>query len=177
MVLTAFGDPSRFAKSDVPIPAIGCAEVLVRTHATSVNPVDAKRRADGAWAGLIPPVIRGYDAAGVIAAVGPGVDDRRVGGAVFYAPEIFGNTHGTYAEFTPVPARLMALKPDGLSFVKAAAVPLAGGTAWEAIIRRLQVRAGQTILIPGSAGGGGIIRRSVFPRAPISLSTASMMTS
>ncbi|MHB1565505.1 MAG: zinc-binding dehydrogenase [Acidiferrobacter sp.] len=180
MVLTAFGDPSRFLQSDVPVPVIGCAEVLVRNRATAVNPVDAKLRADGSWAGLVPPVILGYDAAGVIEAVGAGVTDLHVGDAVFYTPEIFGNGQGTYAELTPVPARLVALKPAGLSFVEAAAVPLAGGTAWEAIVRRLQRRPGQTLLILGGAGGVGSFAvqfaRAAGARVLATASTANQET-
>jgi NADPH2:quinone reductase len=83
------------------------------------------------------------------------VHDFAVGEEVWYTPEIFGNSQGTYAEYEAVPARLVAPKPRGLSFVEAAAVPLAGGTAWEAVIRRLALRPGETVLIQGAAGGVG----------------------
>lgn len=79
----------------------------------------------------------------------------RPGDEVFYTPEIFGNPHGTYAEYTVVPASIVAPKPTSLDFPQAAAIPLAGGTAWEAVIRRLQVRPGETVLIMGGAGGVG----------------------
>lgn len=77
------------------------------------------------------------------------------GEEVYYTPEIFGNPHGSYADYNVVSAAIVARKPTGLSFVEASAIPLAGGTAWEAVIRRLAVRPGETILIHGAAGGVG----------------------
>lgn len=81
--------------------------------------------------------------------------DLKEGDEVYYTPEIFGNPHGTYAEYTPVPAGIVAKKPKNLSFAEAAAIPLAGGTAWEAVVRRLAVRPGETVLVMGGAGGVG----------------------
>jgi NADPH:quinone reductase-like Zn-dependent oxidoreductase len=137
------------------VPEPGPGEVLVRNLAVAVNPVDAKIRAAGRWAGVEPPFVLGYDAAGVVAKVGPGVKDLQEGDEVYYTPEIFGNPHGTYAEFTRVPASLVARKPRNLSFAEAAAIPLAGGTAWEAVVRRLAVRPGEAVLVMGGAGGVG----------------------
>jgi NADPH2:quinone reductase len=77
------------------------------------------------------------------------------GDEVFYTPEIFGNPAGSYAEYNVAPASIVARKPAALSHVEAAGVPLAGGTAWEAVIRRLQVRPGETLLVHGGAGGVG----------------------
>jgi NADPH2:quinone reductase len=99
--------------------------------------------------------VLGYDAAGVVEALGPGVHDFAVGDEVYYTPEITGNQLGTYAELNAVPAAIVAKKPATLTFEQAAAVPLAGGTAWEAIVRRLRVTAGETILVHGGAGGVG----------------------
>lgn len=73
MVLPRFGGPDLFELREVPRPEPGPGEVLVRIVASGTNPVDAKIRASGAWAGLAPPIILGYDAAGVIAQVGAGV--------------------------------------------------------------------------------------------------------
>src|SRR5690606_6335993 len=92
---------------------------------------------------------------GVVEAVGPGAERFRPGDEVFFTAEIFGNPHGTYAEYTVVPAAIVAPMPKSLSHEEAAAVPLAGGTAYEAIVRRLQVRPGETVLIHGGAGGVG----------------------
>lgn len=81
--------------------------------------------------------------------------DFNKGDEVYYTPEIFGNQQGSYAEYNVVAASIVANKPQGLSFIEAASVPLAGGTAWEAVIRRLQIRPGETVLIHGAAGGVG----------------------
>ena len=155
VVLKGFGGLEMLEERDLPVPEPGPGEVLVRNLAVAVNPVDAKIRAAGRWAGVEPPFVLGYDAAGVVAKVGPGVKDLKVGDEVYYTPEIFGNPHGTYAEYTPVPAGIVAKKPKNLSFAEAAAIPLAGGTAWEAVVRRLAVRPGETVLVMGGAGGVG----------------------
>jgi len=112
-------------------------------------------RAAGGWAQLPLPCVIGYDASGVVEATGPGVKDFRPGDEVFYTPEIFGNPHGTYAEKGIVPAAIVARKPARLSHVEAAAIPLAGGSAYEALVRRLRVRVGETVLVLGGAGGVG----------------------
>lgn len=155
MVISKFGGPEVFEMREVERPAPGPEEVLVRVIASGTNPVDAKLRANGSWAGITPPVILGSDVSGVVEEVGPGTTGFEVGDEVYYTPEIFGNQYGSYAEYNAVPASIVAKKPTALSHSEAAAVPLAGGTAWEAIIRRLQVRVGETVLIHGGAGGVG----------------------
>jgi NADPH:quinone reductase len=155
MVIPAFGGPELFELREVQRPSPGPGEVLVRVVASGTNPVDAKIRAAGSWAGIAPPAILGYDISGVVEEVGLGVRDYAVGDEVFYTPEIFGNQSGSYAEYNVAQAAIVARKPRGLSHVEAAAVPLAGGTAWEAIVRRLQVRPGETVLVHGGAGGVG----------------------
>jgi NADPH:quinone reductase len=155
VILPKFGGPELFQLSEVDRPVPGPNEVLVRVVASGTNPVDAKLRADGRWASLLPPVILGYDVAGVIEEVGVSVTDFQPGDEVYYTPEIFGNQQGSYAEYNVALALIVAKKPVKLSFVEAAAVPLAGGTAWEAVVRRLQVRVGETVLIQGGAGGVG----------------------
>jgi NADPH:quinone reductase len=128
MILPEFGDPNLFEERDVERPEPGPGEVLVRIFASSVNLVDTKFRVDGGSAGLEPPVILGADISGVV---------------------------GAYAEYHVAPASIVAKKPASLSHEEAAAVPLAGGTAYEAIVRRLAVRVGETVLIHGGAGGVG----------------------
>jgi NADPH2:quinone reductase len=154
-VIRDWGGIDVFEERELPAPQPGPGEVLVRVVASGTNPVDAKIRAAGSWSRIKPPAVLGYDAAGVIETVGPGVSDLAAGDEVYYTPEIFGNQLGTYAELNVVPARIVARKPRRLSFEAAAAVPLAGGTAYEAIVRRLGVRAGETVLIHGGAGGVG----------------------
>lgn len=155
MVTARFGGPEVFEEREVPTPTAGPGQVRVRVVVSGTNPVDAKLRHNGTWANLRPPVVLGYDVSGVVDEVGPGVTDFKPGDEVFYTPEIFGNPSGSYAEYNVAPATIVAKKPRGLSHEEAAAVPLAGGTAWEAVVRRLQLRAGETLLIHGGAGGVG----------------------
>jgi NADPH2:quinone reductase len=150
-----FGGPELFERREVETPQPGAGEILVRVIASGTNPVDAKLRTDGTWANLEPPVILGFDASGVVEQVGNGVNDFAAGDEVYYTPEIFGNQHGTYAEYNVVPASIVARKPRNVTHIEAAAIPLAGGTAWEAIVRRLQVQVGETVLVHGGAGGVG----------------------
>jgi NADPH2:quinone reductase len=155
MVLPSFGGPDLFEERDVERPTPGPGEVLVRVMASGTNPVEAKLRQDGSWAGLEPPVVLGYDVAGVVEEVGAGVADLKAGDDVYYTPEIPGNPSGSYAEFSVAAAEIVARKPRGVDWVEAAAIPLAGGTAWEAVVRRLRLRPGETVLIHGGSGGVG----------------------
>ena len=86
IVLSRFGGPDVLELKDLPEPAPGPGELLVRIHASGTNPVDAKIRAAGSWAQLPLPCAIGYDASGVVEAVGPGVKDLRPGDEVFYTP-------------------------------------------------------------------------------------------
>ena len=155
MVITRFGGPDVFERQDIARPTPGPGEVLVRVIASGTNPVDAKIRQAGTWANIPFPAVLGYDVSGVIDELGPGVTEFNIGDEVFYTPEIFGNPNGSYAEYTVASASIVARKPANLSHVEAAGVPLAGGTAWEAVVRRLNVRPGETVLIHGGAGGVG----------------------
>ena len=155
MVLPKFGEADLFEMRDIGKPEPGKDEVLVKIIASGTNPVDAKVRANGSWAGLNPPVVIGYDASGTIEKAGSNVKDFKEGDDVYYTPIINGNQLGTYAEYNVVPVSIIAKKPEGISFEEAAAIPLAGGTAWEAVMRKIKIRAGETILIQGAAGGVG----------------------
>ncbi|WPD20065.1 MULTISPECIES: zinc-dependent alcohol dehydrogenase family protein [Thermaerobacter] len=155
MFIRSFGGPEVFEEREVPIPEPGPGEVLVEVHASSVNPVDYKIRRNGTWAGVQPPAIIGYDVSGVVAAVGPGVTDFKEGDEVYYTPEIFGGRPGSYAQYHVARQEIVARKPENLSHTEAAAVPLAGGTAWDALITRGGLRVGETVLIHGAAGGVG----------------------
>jgi NADPH2:quinone reductase len=127
--------PGAFEIRELERPVAGPGQMLVRVVASGTNPVDAKLRRNGTWAGLEPPVVLGYDASGVVEAGGAAVSGFRAGDEVFYTPEIFGNRLGTYAQYNVVSAAIVAKKPASLTHEQAAAVPLAGGTAWEAIGR------------------------------------------
>lgn len=153
--ISKFGTPEVLELADVKRPEPGPAELLVRVIASGTNPVEAKVRASGHWSKIVLPAVIGYDAAGLVEAVGSAVSGFLPGDAVYFTPEIFANANGTHAEYTVVPAAIVAPKPKNLSFAEAAAVPLAGGTAYEAVVRRLDLRLGETILIHGGAGGVG----------------------
>lgn len=137
-----------------PEPAQG--EVLVRIAVSGTNPLDAKIRAGEApHASHALPAVLGMDLAGIVAAVGPGVADFRVGDAVFGLTGGVGGLQGSQAEFAAVDARLLAHKPRSLSMHEAAVLPLVAITAWEGLIDRAQVRAGQSVLVLGGGGGVG----------------------
>lgn len=156
MVTPRFGGPELFEERDVERPEPGPGEVLVRVVVAGTNPIDAKFRENGAAMGLEAPVILGADVSGVVEEVGPGVSDLAAGDEVYYSPEVFGpGSNGSYAEYDVAAANIVAKKPASLSHEEAAAVPLAGGTAYEALVRRLKVRVGETVLIHGGAGGVG----------------------
>jgi NADPH:quinone reductase-like Zn-dependent oxidoreductase len=153
MVITAFGDTDVFEAQEVADPSPGATDVLVRVHATSVNPVDTKIRQAGEWAGVEPPAVIGYDVSGVVEAVGDEVESFEPGDEVFYTPEIFEG-QGSYAEYHVADESIVAHKPDGLSHTEAAALPLAGGTAWDAVVERGDVEVGETVLVHGAGGVG-----------------------
>src|SRR3990172_8386455 len=135
-MIREFGGPEVFELRDVPTPEPGPGEVLVRVMASSVNPVDYKIRRAGEWAGVKPPAVIGYDVSGVVEAVGPGVRDFQPGDEVYYTPEIFGGGAGSYAEYHVAREAIVARKPDSLTHLEAAVVPLAGCTAWDALVNR-----------------------------------------
>jgi NADPH:quinone reductase len=158
MVIPDFGSPELFEEREVEKPQPGPGEVLVRVLAAGTNPVDAKFRANGDAMGLEAPIVLGADISGVVEEVGAGVTDLAPDEEVYYTPEVSGpGSNGSYAEYHVARADIVARKPASLSHEEAAAVPLAGGTAYEAIVRRLAVRVGETVLIHGGAGGVGSI--------------------
>jgi NADPH:quinone reductase-like Zn-dependent oxidoreductase len=156
MIIKAFGGSEVFEPQEMPKPQPGANQVLVKVHATSINPVDFKIRQAGSWAGVKPPAIIGYDVSGVIEAVGEEVKDFKVGDEVFYTPEIFGGPAGSYAEYHVANEAIVAHKPINLSHTEAASIPLAGGTAWDALITRANLQVGESVLIHGSGGVGSL---------------------
>ena len=146
---------NRFGPPEVMRPDPGPRQVLVHVCAAGVNPVDAQNRSDGSWAALQLPFVPGSDASGVIVAVGSAVDGFKSGDEVFYFTDFLGNRQGSYAEYQVVDADVVARRPTKLSHVETAAVPLAGGTAYELAARRLELSPGQWLLIFGAAGGVG----------------------
>lgn len=127
-------------------------EILIRTMAAGVNPVDAYIRS-GRYGGGSHPYIPGMDVAGVVEKVGAKITKFKAGDPV-YAYLSF-REQGGYAEFTIAKENETAIKPKNISFEQAAAVPLAATTAWQALIDAAGLKAGQTVLIHGGSGGVG----------------------
>jgi NADPH2:quinone reductase len=155
VVVNRFGPPEVMRVHHLDCPHPGPRQVLVRVCAAGVNPVDAQNRSDGGWAALELPFVPGSDASGVIVAGGSAVDEFTSGDEVFYFSDFLGNRQGSYAEYQVVDADLVARRPTELSHVETAAVPLAGGTAYELAARRLELSPGQWVLVFGAAGGVG----------------------
>jgi NADPH:quinone reductase-like Zn-dependent oxidoreductase len=129
-------------------------EVLVRVRAVGVNPVDTSIRS-GAWPLLgNPPFVLGWDISGVVEQTGPGVTRFRAGDEVYGMPN-FPRALGAYAEFVVASSRQLARKPARLDHRHAAALPLAGLTAWQGLVDAAQLQAGQRVLIHGAGGGVG----------------------
>lgn len=140
----------------LPKPVPGLGEVLVRVQASGVNPLDTKIRAGQASHARQPlPAILGMDLAGTVEAVGDGVAAFHLGDEVYGFTGGIGGVPGSLAEYAAVDARLLARKPRNLSMREAAALPLVFITAWEGLVDRAQVRAGQRVLVHGGAGGVG----------------------
>jgi NADPH:quinone reductase-like Zn-dependent oxidoreductase len=152
-----YGGPEVLVYEDAPIPAVGDGEVLIRVHATSVNPFDCAVRAgymDGYFHYQMP-LIPGSDVSGVIEAVGPGVTGFAPGDEVYGRGGVFRD--GANAEYVVVFATDVAAKPASLDHVHAAALPHVTLTAWQALFEMAQLSAGQTVLIHGAGGGVGHI--------------------
>jgi NADPH:quinone reductase-like Zn-dependent oxidoreductase len=136
------------------VPAIGDGGVLVRVHATSVNPVDCYVRRGGLkrYAGVQFPIVPGVDLSGVVEKTGPNVREFRAGDAVFaFIPRV----GGACAEFAACDARWLGKKPAGLSHWEAGVLPCVGLTALQALRDKARLKAGQSVLIVGASGGVG----------------------
>lgn len=168
IVLRALGGPEMLQLEDVPDPVPGPGEAVVRVFAAALNHRDAWIR-HGLYAGITLPVVPGSDGAGEVASVGEGVDRAWIGRAVVINPSLeWGPDErapgprwrilglpdpGTYAELVKVPADHLVDAPAGLSWEERAAIPLAGLTAYRALVTRGRVKAGETVLVTGIGGG------------------------
>jgi zinc-binding alcohol dehydrogenase family protein len=150
--------PKALEDVELPAPVPGARDLLVRVHAVSVNPVDAKVRAGSAPAADEAKVL-GWDAVGVVEAVGAQTTGFAVGDRVWYAGSI--QRPGANSELHAVDARIVSKAPKSLSDAQAAALPLTAITAWELLFDRLRIAQGggegQTLMIVGGAGGVGSI--------------------
>jgi NADPH:quinone reductase len=154
VIVSQFGGPEQLRLADVADPVPGQGQVRIAVDAAGVNPVDPFNRADGSWAGLRVPCILGYDIAGVVESVGPGVTGWRPGDRVM-AMTHFPDGAGGYAELAVVDASQVAPIGPDTSLVAAAATPLAAGTAWT-VLARLALSPGARLLILGGSGGVGL---------------------
>jgi len=156
VLMTTVGGPEVLDLHEVNKPDIKKdTEILVRLRAAGVNPVDTKLRARGTYYPDRLPCILGCDGAGVVEAVGRGVTRFKTGDAVYFCNGGIGAHPGTYAEYATVDERFAARKPESLDFVHAAAAPLVVITAWESLLARAHLNAGDHVLIHGGAGGVG----------------------
>jgi NADPH:quinone reductase len=147
-----------FRAVDLPRPVPAAGQVLVRVHASGVNPLDTKIRAGKAAHARQPlPAVLGLDMAGVIEELGPEVTAFRNGDAIYGMIGGVGRLQGTLAELVIADSRLLARKPESLSMRETAALPLVTITAWEGIVDRAHVHAGQKVLVHAGAGGVGYI--------------------
>lgn len=155
VVINEYGGKEKLAEAKVSLPELGADQVLVKVAATSINPIDWKLR-EGYLKQMFPwpfPIILGWDVAGEIVEVGQKVKDYHVGDRVFARPET--TRFGTYADYTIVDTNLLAPLPESIAFTEAAAVPLAGLTALQALFDHGSLKAGEKVLIHAGAGGVG----------------------
>lgn len=150
-----YGGPEVLKYEDAPRPAPAAGDVLIRVHATSVNPVDVAIR-QGYFKDRMKynlPMIPGWDVSGVIESAGPGVTRLKPGDEVYARPDLARD--GACAEYIVVRESEVALKPKSIDHTHAAAIPLTALTAWQALFDAGHLSAGQSVLIHGAAGGVG----------------------
>jgi NADPH:quinone reductase-like Zn-dependent oxidoreductase len=153
----AYGGPDVLRYEDAPRPEPQRGELLIRVHACGVNPVDWKTR-EGYLKEFITysmPMIPGWDFSGVVEAADSGATRLKRGNEVFCFQGL--GRPGAYAEYVAVPQETVALKPKSLDYVHAAALPVAGLTAWQALFDVAKLRAGQKLLVHAAAGGVGSV--------------------
>ena len=145
----AFGGPEELRYEDAPRPIAKAGEVLIRIHASAVNPADWKFRSGFFGKNAPLPLTLGFDFSGVIEALGEGVTRWRTG------DEVYGYGLGAYAEYIAVKEALVAAKPRTVDHIHAAALASASLAAWKALFEAGGLRPGQTVLIHGATGGVG----------------------
>ncbi|WP_417240932.1 zinc-binding dehydrogenase [Celeribacter halophilus] len=155
MRLTKVGKGEPFEAFDKPDAAPGPNEVAIRIHAAGLNMADVKIR-EGMGPDAPPPAsVLGFDAAGIVEAVGPGVTRFATGDEVYGCVGGMPGLDGAFSERMIADARLMAKKPKNLDFRQTAALPLTVITAWEALVDRARVQPGELVLVHGGTGGVG----------------------
>jgi NADPH:quinone reductase-like Zn-dependent oxidoreductase len=155
IIISRYGSPEVLQYEDVETPQIRPEQLLIKVHASSVNPIDWKTRKGmlSILTGNRFPLILGFDVAGEVLEVGSQVTRFKVGDAIYGSTNFPG---GAYAEFTVVSENLAAHKPINMTYEQAATVPLAALTALQALRDLGNVKSGQKVLINGASGGVGI---------------------
>ena len=148
------GGPEVLRYEDAPLPKPAVGELLIKAYASSVNPADWQM-VSGNPSDRQYPWIPGYDISGVVVELGEGVTGYKKGDEIYGM--LFPKPAGAYAEYAVVPASQIAPKPKSLSHTEAAAMPIVGLTAWQALLGAGELSAGQNVLIHAAAGGVGHI--------------------
>ena len=149
VLLTKFGGVDGFTAEELSPGAPGPGEIRVRVRAVGFNPVDVKLRQGNL--GGSPPLVLGRDVSGVVDAVGDGVTGVHIG------DRVYARSNEAYAESVVIPAALVARMPETLSFAEAAALPVAGLTAYQCVVEKARVQPGEAVLVAGGSGGVGSI--------------------
>ena len=169
-----YGGTETLQLNQIDTPKINTDDILIKVKSSSINPVDWKIR-EGYLKDFIPyqmPVTLGFDVSGVVSEVGSEVTDFKIGDEVFSRPDI--SRDGAYADYIAVKADEVAFKSSKLSFEQAAALPLAGITAWQCLVDVGQLQAGQRVLIHAGAGGVGHLAIQIAKaKGAIVIATAS----
>ena len=159
--------------ADMPTPELRDDEVLVEVHAAGVNQLDFKIR-DGEFKLILPyrlPLILGHDVAGVVVKTGPQASKFKVGDEVY--ARVDDQRIGSFAEFVPVKASSLALKPRGLTMEEAASIPLVGLTAWQALVEKARLQKGQKVFIQAGSGGVGTFAIQLAKQLGASVATTT----
>lgn len=157
IIINEFGGVDKLIQVELPIPTIGENEVLIQTKAIGINPVDVRTRAGSAMAPYLEkhmPLILGWDVSGIVLKIGENVKDLNVGDEVFGLINFLGHGKG-YAKYVAAPADQLAIKPANITFSEAAALPLAGLTAWQTLNYYAKIKKGDRVLIQAASGGVG----------------------
>ncbi|XGI80472.1 zinc-dependent alcohol dehydrogenase family protein [Enterobacter hormaechei] len=155
LILKKFGD-NKFTRVQLPIPKATSGQVLVKIHASGVNPIDYKiRLGEAPYAMPVLPAVLGTDMSGVVVSVGEGVSRFNIGDEVYGLIGGVRGHQGSLAQYAAVDADLLAHKPHNLSMREAAAIPLTFLTAWEGLVDNAKVKPGHNVLVQGGAGGVG----------------------
>lgn len=175
-IINRYGKKVEGHISDMPTPAIGTNDVLVQIHAAGVNPLDSKIR-DGAFKLLLPyplPLILGHDMAGTVVQAGASVKRFKIGDEVYARPA--DHRVGTFAEYIAVDEKDVAIKPKNLTMEEAASIPLVALTAWQTLVEKAGLKAGQKVLIHAGSGGVGIFAIQLAKHLGATVATTTSAT-